>query len=183
MRRWIMVSLACGLLASNGLTAQESDGLTALEATTLGLRVIVEEDTGGILSATSLRSSAIVLLTQKLPEVQIDEESLLTLYVQPECVAVDGTGGYACSFTVSLEIRLQDLSPWNAVAASMVYWSVGHLMLGDNVGNANRLVKEWFDLYLDEPVAEWLTLSEESRACWREYFNANARYAPLSPCE
>ena len=60
---------------------------------------------------------------------------------------------------------------------------VGHLMLGDNVGSANRLVKEWFDLYLDEPVAEWLTLSEESRACGREYFNANARYAPLSPCE
>ena len=140
--------------------------------------MIVEREPGGVLSFTALRATAIVLLRTKLPEIVIDENARLVLYITPVCI--EATSGYSCSIDVSLRRFRQDSSPFSR-AADMVYWDVVHHFTGPP-GRAQSQVRNLMETALDVPIAEWLSLDEAARQCWRDYFNKNQLLAPLSPC-
>ena len=82
----------------------------------LRMNVIVEIDPDGILSADSLRTSAIILLRENWPDVVIDESARLYLHIEPACLAID----MAVSCTVNLALRRlgQDYSPFRELVSS-----------------------------------------------------------------
>ena len=163
----------------------------------LRLNVIVEIDPDGILSADSLRTSAIILLRENWPDVVIDESARLYLHIEPACLAID----MAVSCTVNLALRRlgQDYSPFRelvsssmplagGVAAStpdplaeMLYWQKRALLIVPADAAASE-VTDWIERTIDEPLAIWFSLDQATRDCWRDYFNNNERERPLSPC-
>ena len=163
----------------------------------LHINIIAEEDPDGILSANSLRSSAIILIRENWPDVVIDETARLYLHIEPACLAIDLT----VSCTVGLAFRRlgQDYSPFRELVpasmplaggveaaapnplAEMLYWQKRALFTVP-AGAAASEVTDWMSRTIEEPLAAWLSLDKATRECWRNYFNKNERESPLSPC-
>ena len=55
-------------------------------------------------------------------------------------------------------------------------------MLNGPTGRAPAQARAFLDEKLDVPIDAWLSLDNAQRKCWRDYFNANEAFTPLSPC-
>ncbi len=154
--------------------------LGAQEPVSEGLHVsiTIEDDSAGILPADPLRASTIALLRAKLPEVVIDDNALLALYVAPSCRKA--SDGFLCILLVEFVRYQQETSPFY-VGAEIKYWQEGTMLAGPT-GGAPAQARAFMDEKLDLPIAAWLSLDDTQRKCWRDYFNANETFKPLSPC-
>lgn len=149
--------------------------LQSQEPEPLEVRVVVEDVGGGAdFSARELRDAATVLLTSKMPDIQVSEEAPLWLYIQPACISDEG--GYSCALSMQIFVAPTWEPPFRAGQASkLTLWDTGTVMTG-SPGEAFDHLRDAVGEFLDRPIANWRRLTEDQRRCWTTFLNEPGFY-------
>jgi hypothetical protein len=151
-------------------TLATAPALDAQQAEQLRIAVVVE-DPGSEAEFTDrqLEDAVTVLLTTKAPDVRIDSDGRVWLYIVPGCL--DQARGWSCSLAVSLQMPAVGwTNPFRAWSPSVRMWEA-HVILSGVPGDSFPRVREALDQMLDEPLAAWRRLSEAQRGCWTRFLN------------
>ncbi len=170
MQRYCLVALIFGCVSLTAASPLQDDEKVRF-------RVIVSSSGNEAVPPDRLQDAAIVALSAKMPESVVDANADLTLFVLPNCLDTHGPW-VECSFRLELVVVGFDVSPFRN-AADLTLWSDAYVFRRRKVDALSR-ARELLDEALDEPVATWRRLSEESRRCWTEYFQSPR--LKVSPC-
>ena len=127
-------------------------------------------------TAQQVEDAVTVILTAKMPDVVIQHQAFLVLYIAPVCISLGDASGYACAWDIAL-LGDRDWAeePVAGNIGKRVLWRRAGVIAGPP-GNSLAQLRKVLEGSLDAPIASWRRLAEEQRSCWTAFFDGSSAW-------